>query len=1131
MNSLIKWAVKNSPAMNTLMVTILLVGLMSMLSMRREVFPAFKLEIILITIPYPGATPEEVEIGICQKIEEAVQSLEGIKNQTSIANEGSGFMILEMEPETDIDKALADVRSQIDQIPSLPELSEKPEVKQITMREVAIRVGLTGPNNTDIESTLKLRDMTEEIRREILKLPYISQASIYDGPDYQIDIEIPEKTLHKYGITLNQVSDIVRQQNLELPAGSMKTESQEILLRGKNKSRVGVDIGKIPIVSDSNGVVLTLNDLGVVRDEFTDTTAVTRINGKPGLSITVDRTSNEDVIRITDEIKKYVAERNKILPEGYELVSWRDRSIEVRDRIELLSRNGLQGLILVFLVLAFFLEIRLAFWVALGIPISILGSCAVLLVTGQTLNMLSLFSFLMALGIVVDDAIVIGENIYEHRQKEKSYILAAIKGTVEVLPAVASSVATTIIAFMPLLYVSGVMGKFIAVLPLAVISMLIISLIESMIILPCHLAHSRRSDEKPISFSTVVHNHIIHWPAPVYWTFGTLLLSLAKIATILLYPFHILGLVFGKINNFADKLLDFIINRLYRPSLQVAIKYPMSVVSFAFALLILAGGFVRAGITPWQIFPDMDSNVSEAVVIYPNGTPSSLPDETTKKIENTIRQINQEYMDENDGKPLVRMIRRTVGFASASNDFGDEGGGTGSHVGGVFIELVPAGERTVKSADVLNEWRERSGKFPGTHFLKFRSPNMGPDGLAIQFKLLADRGDWDELLTAVEDVKTHLSEYPGVFDITDDSSPGKWEYQFKIKEKARSLGIPLERLASTLRSAYYGSEVMRLQRGRHEVKLMVRHPREERRSLAQLDEIRVIANDGKEYMINELADITVERGYGSIDRINQLRSITISADVDENIANSSEITTNLQNSTLPELFKKYPHVSVHWEGEKKDTQESVNSMIRGFSVAMFAMFVLLTLQFRSYFQPLIILFIIPFGAIGAIGGHALLGMNISLFSLFGLIALTGVVVNDSIVLVDYINQKINEGLSVRDAVLEAGTRRFRPVLLTSITTVAGLTPMLFETSLQAQMLIPMATSMVFGLCLATLLVLFLVPGFYIVYASISGRGRHLMDEDEYTDTPAEEKSEEVNGVRHDNEMTPVENEYGLPSSR
>jgi hydrophobic/amphiphilic exporter-1 (mainly G- bacteria), HAE1 family len=1090
MKSLIQWAVNNSPAMNTLMVTILIVGAVSMMSMRREVFPEFELEVILVTIPYPGATPEEVETGICQKIEEAIRSIEGVKTQTSFANEGFGFVLMEMNPGTDIDKSLAEIRSQIDQIPSLPELSERPEVRQFVFRQTAIRVGIVGPTKTDIQSRLKLREMAEVIRREILKLPEISQAKIIDSPEYQIDIEISEKTLHKYGLTLNTVKEIVRQQNIEVPAGSMKTNSQEVLLRGKNKSRIGSEIGEIPIISDSNGVALTINDLGKVRDEFTDTPAMTLINGRPGLSISVDRTSSEDVIRITNEVKEYVSKKNSQLPPGYEIVSWRDRSTEVRDRMELLSRNGIQGLILVFLVLAVFLEIRLAFWVALGIPISILGSCVVLLMTGQTLNMLSLFSFLMALGIVVDDAIVIGENIYAHRQTEKSYIKAAIRGTVEVLPAVTSSVATTIIAFMPLLYVSGVMGKFIAILPFAVISMLIISLVESMIILPCHLAHSSKSLDKAESFFSRVHNQVKSWPQPVYWSVGILLCSFAKIFSIFIYPFHLLRLLFNRINIVADKFLTYVIERLYSPSLRIAIKYPVSIVSFAVALLILAAGVYRAGITPWNIFPEMDSNISEAIVIYPNGTPSSLPEKSSIKIENAIRSIDKEYKDKH-GKPLVKLIRRTVGFASATGDFGDEGSASGSHVCGVFIELVPSGEREVKSKDVVNEWRKRSGKFPGTHYLKFRTPSMGPDGPSIQFKMLADRDDWDELLQSVEEVKSHLGEYPGVYDITDDSSPGKWEYQFKIKEKARSLGIPLERLASTLRSAYYGAEVMRLQRGRHEVKLMVRYPREERRSLSQLDDLRIMADDGKEYRLAELAEINVKRGAGSIDRINQLRSITISADLDEKKANSGEITADLVKSYLPELFKKHPHISVHWEGEKKDTEESVQSMQRGFLVAMFAMFVLLTVQFRSYFQPLIILLIIPFGAIGAIAGHALLGMPISLFSLFGLIALTGVVVNDSIVLVDFINRKIDAGTSVKEAILQAGMRRFRPVVLTSITTVAGLTPMLFEKSLQAQILIPMATSMVFGLILATILVLFLVPGFYMVYATLTGRGKRV----------------------------------------
>jgi HAE1 family hydrophobic/amphiphilic exporter-1 len=495
MKSLVRWAITNTPAMNTLMVAIMAVGVVSLFMMNSEVFPEFELEIIQITVPYPGASPAEVEEGICQKIEEAVQAIDGIKKLNSMSREGSGTVVLELHSNVpDVQKILNEVRSEIDRIPSFPELAEDHKITQITLRNAAIRVGVIAPKENGPETELELREVTERIRRELLQLESVSQATIIGGRDYQIDIEIPEATLRQYGLTLKQVADIVRRENIELPGGKMRTDTQEILLRGKNKQLVGSEIARIPLVTQPNGVVLTVGDLGTVRDEFVDTTAISRINGRPGLVISVDKTASEDLLAIVKEVREYLAllsePGSEVRQKGYEVEDWADRSAMVADRMDLLGRNGLQGLILVFIVLAVFLERRLAYWVALGIPISMLGACAVLWAGGQTLNMLSMFAFLMVLGILVDDAIVVGENVYTHRQMGKPFVQAAVDGTYEVLPSVMASVTTTVIAFTPLLFVPGVMGKFIAVMPLAVIVMLIFSLFESTFILPCHLAHS-----------------------------------------------------------------------------------------------------------------------------------------------------------------------------------------------------------------------------------------------------------------------------------------------------------------------------------------------------------------------------------------------------------------------------------------------------------------------------------------------------------------------------------------------------------------------------------------------------------------------------------------------------------------
>jgi len=1080
MKSILRWAIHNTPAMNTGLVVLLVAGMMSLMTMRRESFPEFDLEMILVSVPYPGASPSEAEEGICQKIEEAVRSVDGIKKQTSVAQEGAGFVILELQSKIqDPQRVLNEVRSEIDRIPSFPELAEDPEIEQVTLRDPAIRVAVMGPAEEGVEAELRLRSLVEQIRDDLLMLSTVSQANILGEKPYQIDIEIDESTLRKHNLNLRQVAEIVRRQNVEIPAGNLKAENQEILLRGKNKRLIGEEIAEIPLVTKPGGVVLTVGDLGTVRDAFEDTDSKTRINGRPGMVVSIDRTSSEDLLSMAAAVRQYVKETP--LPSGYEMTTWMDQSIDVQDRLDMLVRNGVQGLLLVFLVLTIFLEMRLAFWVALGIPVSILGAGAAMLWMGHTLNMLSMFGFLMALGIVVDDAIVIGENVYEHRQRGRSWVEAAVIGTYEVLPSVIASISTTIIAFIPLLYVSGVMGKFIAVLPVVVIAMLIVSLIEGMFVLPCHLAHD--PDEKKGSLLERVHAAVRKQRGPLRWTFGAVALAVVFLLQWFVYPLRRLGAVFHWLSEHFSGALDAFAQRVYRPTLRWAIAHPGIVISVSFAVLMMAAGLVSSGITPFIVFPKIDSNWITAKVVYPDGTPAAAADAATLRMEQALLRVAERHAEDNPN--LIRVMQRTVGVSGADGGMGPmdnpAGAGSGSHTGSLVVEMLVAEKRTVGSDQIIAEWREEAGDFPGAEEVTFGTPNFGPGGTPIEFKLLADANHMDELEAAVDEAKAKLAQYAGVFDIADDSRPGKWEFQLTVKPSAEALGVPLADLAGTVRAAYYGEEVMRLQRGRHEVKLMVRYPREDRRRLADFNDIRVTTTDGTQRPIHELADVNVERGYSEINRVDQLRSITVTADIDESRGNAAKIVQDLKANFLPDLFQEYPHVRVRWEGQQEQTTESLDSLRIGMVVALLGMFALLTLEFRSYLQPLMILAIIPFGAIGAILGHAAMDMPLTMFSVFGLVALTGVVVNDSIVLIDFINHRIKDGLPLGEAIVDAGARRLRPVLLTSITTVAGLLPILVEKSFQAQIVIPMAASICFGLMAATVLILVLIPAFYSVY--------------------------------------------------
>ena len=1060
MRSIIAWTVRNTPAMNVLVVAIMVIGFISFSRMRREVFPEFELEIALVSVPYPGATPAEVEEGICQKVEEACRSVAGIKKITSVAREGLGFCVFEIRDTVkDVQRVVGEIRSEVERIPSFPALAEDPKVEQVTLRTPAIKVGVLGPPETGPVGSmaaerdeLSLRDVAEGVREDLLALPAVSAANIGGAKSYEITIEISEATLRKYGLTLQKVAEIVRRENLELPGGTIRSESGEILLRGKNKQYVGEDIAKLPLVTLPDGLVLTVGDLGRVRDGFADVAGRNRINGRPGLVVSIDRSSGEDLLAMVAAVKGYVADHR--MPEGYSIVTWSDASVDVKERLDMLLSNGTQGLAIVFIILAMFFDLKIGFWVAMGVPVSMLGTGALMFAGDQTLNMLSMFAFLMAVGIDVDDAIVVSDNVERHRKMGKGPVQAAIDGTAEVVPSVVSGVMTTILTFIPLLFVSGVMGKFIAVMPYAFISCLIVSLAEAIFILPGHLAH----DDSGI----------------------------LKLFRILTWPLHPFLPVVKAIQSTCDGGLKWFVKRAYAPFLEVAINHRWVMLAGALAVLIVAFGMIRSGITPFTIFPKVDSKRIQARVLFPDGTPVSVTEDAVARIERALDDTAAKLgVGE---RPLVTLVHASIGAIDMQGKPGVQSTSSGSNLGAVSVELEDSIHRSVTSETFLSEWRKATGSIPGVDSVVFASENIGPAGKAIEFKLLAPSTEDGarDLDAAVEKTKAFLAEYQGVIDIDDDSRPGKWEYQMKVKPRAEAMGVSLSDVASTIRASFYGEEVMRLQRGRHEVKLLVAYPREERRTSAVLDDVRVKGGDGISRPLTELADIKVDRGYSEINRLGQKRSITITADLDVGSGlTSTQVTNDIELRLMPTLLAEYPDVRVRWEGEQEQTNESLRSLGLGFMVSVFAMFVLLTMEFRSYLQPLLILLAIPFGIAGAVFGHAIMGLPLTLFTMFGVVALAGIVVNDSIVLIDFINQRVREGRPMKVALREAGCLRFRPVFLTSVTTVGGLLPLLFDKSFQAQFLIPMATSMVFGEMVTTVLILVLLP---VAYTFIGGAG-------------------------------------------
>lgn len=1056
MKSIVTAAINNRAALNLAMVAIMAIGWFSLTGLRRETFPEFELDSISVSVPYPGAAPQEVELGVIQKIEEAVRSIEGVKKVTSTSSEGSGTVRLELVPGArSPDRVLDEVRSNIDRIPSFPDEAEDPQVQLVTLRKSSLRIGLVAPRSTTVDESvdgglsvdeqLQLRSVAERMRDDLLMIPEVSEVTFMAARDYQIDIEIPESTLRAQGLTLQRAAEIIRRENRELPAGSLRSDSQEILLRGNNRRTDGVSLGELPLVTEPGGGVLTVNDLGQVRDEFTDTTAYNFINGHPALAMSIQRSSTQDLLSLIDAVKRYVA--GVELPAGYEIVTWGDESVEVRSRLNLLVRNGWQGLLIVFVLLMIFLEPKLAFWVALGIPFSLLASGFFLSVTGQTLNQISMFAFVMALGIVVDDAIVVGENIYAHRQMGKPLARAALEGTLEVIPSVLTAVLTTIVAFAPLLFVSGTMGKFTAVMPMAIIAMLFVSLVECVTFLPCHLSHDDG--------------------------------FLFRCFRVVLYAFRFLLYPAMWANRLASTALERFVGSVYRPTLRFCLSNRSIVLAACLGALLITAGLKNSGVLQFNFFPRIDGNTISANVVFPEGTPEQATLDATERCEAAFWRLAKRYQAE--GLDVAHSSYRVVG-ASTSRD-----GGVGGNRGSVEIELVDAERRGIHSQEIVSQWRKEVGTIVGTEELTIGTRSWGPGGNSIEFKLLGPSSAVDQLDAAVEACKKKLATYPGVEDVKDDSVPGKWEYRFRVKPSAFAMGVRTADLAETVRAAYFGAEVMRVQRGRHEVKIMVTYPREDRRLLSNFDEIRVRLDDGIERPITELADVDVVRSYAQINRTDQARTITVSADLDEDVKNADEIIPDLQANFLPGLLRQYPDLRVRWEGQQERRSESFSSLIRGYAIALMVMYLLLAIEFKSCVQPLLVMLIIPFGVLGAIIGHLIMGLSLTLFGLYGIIALTGIVVNDSIVLIDFINSRLRSGMTIGEAIEQSGARRFRPVLLTTITTIGGLIPILLETSLQAQILIPMATSIAFGELFATVVVLYLVPVTYSLYHAAGGR--------------------------------------------
>ncbi len=1062
MKAIGKWSVEHRVAVNLIMVFLIVAGLYTVLNMKREMFPQFSLDMINIGIPYPGASPQEVEEGVCIKVEEQLKSLEDVKTIYSTAFEGYGSITLELNAGTDINEKLDEIKTQIDLINSFPKQAEDPVVIEIKNSEPAIYIALYGDTTERV-----LRSTAEKIRDDLLDTDDISLASLVGVRDYEIAIEVSEESLRKFNISFDQVAAAVKAGSLDLPGGKIKTKGGEFLVRAKGKLYTGEEFEQIPVITKSDGTTIFLSNVATVIDGFEDKDIKTRFNGKPAVLVVIKRTDSQDTITISNRVKEYINANKDLMPDGIFVGYWYDMALMIQERIDLLLKNGIQGILLVFIVLALFLDLGLAFWVAAGIPISFMGAFLILDYFGASINMLSLFGFIMTLGILVDDAIIVGENVYTHYKTGKTAKQAVIDSMGQIGAPVVMAVTTTIVAFTPLMHIAGIMGKFIYIMPQAVICILVFSLVEAFLILPAHLEHTLSSSDR---------SSLLKQKTSIYrfWFFRICFLWVDMLKKDIVAA-H------AWIHERVEKSLSRFIKSIYIPVLKYCVKNQYFTLALGFGVLIVSIGLLRGGHVPFVFFPKTDSNWVSSEIIYPLGTPFKTTEKAIKQIEKGAFELNEFFRDRVvGGQDLVVNNFSRVGVIP-QKDW--KPGTYGGHCGEAWIEIHPASQRPdITATEVTAKWRELTGDIIGTELLTFSIIEGGPGGNPLEIQLVGS--NFDQLQLAANDLKGEIAKYPGTFDITDNFRPGKMEKRIHIKKGAKALGITMADIATQIRQAYYGDEVLKVQRGKDDIKVMVRYSKEERETEASIDNLRIRTRDGRQIPLNQVADIEMERGYSTIQRVDRKRVITVISDINEDVANARNIVQDLKKNYLDTLVNRYPGISYDLEGQAKRSQESIDSLKKGFSLAAMVMFLLLASQFRSYIQPVIIMTAIPFGLIGAIVGHFIMNIDITMISIFGIVALSGIVVNDSLILIDFINSQVRSGGKLFESVIKAGQNRFRPVLLTSVTTVAGLSPLLLETSFQAQFLIPMAVSISFGLIAATFLTLVFVPALYVVVNDI-----------------------------------------------
>ncbi|WP_404363593.1 efflux RND transporter permease subunit [Marinobacter sp.] len=1055
MNALINAMGRSRVAANLLLIGILAAGISALYNTTVRLFPEIEVEQIMVTVPFPGATPDEVEQSIVKPIEERVEGLEDVRKIRSTAAPDVGQVLIFLYQGVNVSEALDEVKSEIDRILVFPEGAEEPEVVRVEPQEQVLQIALSADLPPTDASVKTLKEIADRARDEITRLPGVSQAELSGVADYQISIAIPRQTLKAHHTSLVEVADIVGNQSLELSAGEIESPRDRLLVRTLGENRTGEEFGEIVLFTGESGAATRVRDLGEVIDGFEDTPVTTRVDGKPAVLVTIFRTGDEQILEVIDQVENYLSGRlSPQLPETVSVQVWRDDARPLENRIQLLIRNGALGICLVVLILALFLDLRVAAWVAVGIFASFVGAFGLMAVFGISINALSLFGFILAIGIVVDDAIVVGENAHSHHQRrggeksDSSGLDRAIEAAQRVSRPVFFAVSTTIIAFVPLLFLPGLAGQFVNNIAAIVIFTLVLSLTESFFVLPHHLAGVRPEAPRrfsPRRFSESVRHRV-------------------------------------------DNALHRFVRGPLRQAVSFTVGHPLFTVACATALLLAAGGLLAGGYVKFVFFPQIEGNYVTATLEIPQNSPELLTLETAQRLETAIDRAAGEIADRH-GIQVAEVVSGsliTVGRPARSNEPGQERRvGAKANLATVTARIMDADIRSFEAVEFEDAWRQAAPEIAGARQLSFSS-SLVDVGAPVALEISANSES--TVNEVVEAMRQELGSIEGVYEIRDDRFRTTDEIALELKPEARRYGVTLSQLARSVRAAVFGAEAVRVQRGREEVVVRVRLPEHQRDSLGDLEAYE-IAVPGGYIPLGMVAELERRPAPARIDRLDGRRITTVYADTNPDITTGGEATAHILSSVLPGLQAKHPDLRVTVGGEQEEQGRTTPALASNFLLALFAIYALMALAFNAYTRPFILLLTIPFGFIGALAGHMLLGLNLTMLSLFGIVGLSGVIINDALLMLDFVGEKRRQGMAAAEAIIESALDRFRPILLTSLTTFFGVFPLILERSVQAKFLIPTAVSLGFGILFGTFLLMLLVPALAILHSQLTENGR------------------------------------------